>query len=64
MQLHRIKVVSMENVQSREAAAARFILSENLFELAAAAAVRSHIRKDSTDALVELMNEVRDHLNK
>lgn len=60
-QLNRFK----ENTEkSREAASARWIIAENLFSLAAAAAVRSGIRKEVMDSMVKLIDEVHEHLSK
>lgn len=50
--------------QSKEEAAARLIVAEDLFVLAAAAAVRIGIKREATNALVKLMDEIHDHLGK
>lgn len=50
--------------QSKEAAAAWLKIGESLYELACAAAVRSHISRESTDSLVMLMDDVRNHLQR
>lgn len=49
-------------VHTQEDAAAWIAICENLFDLACAAAVRSNVAKRSTDSLVELVEEIRDHV--
>lgn len=45
---------------SKAEAIAQVAICQMLFELAAGAAVRQNFKKDVTDALVDLMQEVRD----
>lgn len=61
---HQMKKFKNCNPQSKEDAEARLIIAEELFVLAAAAAVRNGFRKESTDCMVNLMEEVREHLGR
>lgn len=61
---HQISRFKTRSRPSKEDAAARLIVVEDLFVLASAAAVRCGLQREATNALVKLVDEVHEHLEK